>query len=240
MNHHFHGLSRGTLTKAAGALALSAALCSTAAVAPAQAGVLGLGDDQPATTQCDRTFTGQNNAVINVAAPYTYCLDNLKQTGAVNVSPGAALSVTGGSIINGAITLVTPKAFTFCASSTLQGAIKSSTATGFVLIGSGGDSGLLGTGLLGTPCGANHIDGAVTLNGNLGGVEVGGNSIVGALTVSGNIAPRRGMPTENNATEIEGNTVKGLTTCANNIPAPTNDGLPNTFTGSANGQCVGL
>jgi hypothetical protein len=173
--------------------------------------------------------------VINVATGTT-CLVNLRQTGAVNVAPGAALSITKGSVINGAITLVAAKAFTMCASSTLQGAINSSSGAGFVLIGGDGD---------GRPvvCGANHIDGAVTLNGNLGGVEIGGNSIVGALTVSANVAPNSGTPTEDNATEVEGNTVGGLTTCAGNIPAPTNDGHKNTFTGGTSGtsdQCATL
>jgi hypothetical protein len=188
--------------------------------------------DQSATGACTRTITGQNNAVINVATGTT-CLVNLKQTGAVNVLPGAALSVTKGSVINGAITLAGARAFTFCGSSTVQGAINSSSGAQFVLIGGGGDA---------TPvaCAANHIDGAVTLNGNLGGVEIGGNSIVGALTVSANIAPHLGTPVEDNATEVEGNTVSGLTTCAGNIPPPTNGGHKNTFTGGAVGQCAGL
>ena len=68
---------------------------------------------------------------------------------------------------------------------------------------------------------------------------IGGNSSVGALTVSGNIAPGGGNPKENNATETEGNTVKGLTTCATNNPAPINDGHENTFTG-ANGRSAGF
>ena len=81
----------------------------------------------------------------------------------------------------------------------------------------------------------------MTLNGNLGGVAGGsaGTRFVGALTVSGNIAPGGGNPKENNATEIEGNTVKGLTTCATNNPAPINDGHENTFTG-ANGRSAGF
>ena len=228
MQHHPFGISKGIVAAATGALALAAALAMSL---PSASGAL-LTADQSATGACTTTITGHNNAVINVSSGTT-CLVNLKQIGAVNVAPGAALSVTGGSIINGAITLTQAKAFTFCASSTKQGAINASTGSGFVLIGDGGD---------GHPavCGANHIDGAVTLNGNLGGVEIGGNSIVGALTVSGNIAPLFGIPTEDNATEIEANTVGGLTTCATNSPAPTNDGRPNTFTGGANGQCAGL
>jgi hypothetical protein len=236
MKHLRSALPKAIAAVATGALAVSAMLAMTLPSASASNGsLLGLFDDAPATTHCDVTITGVNNAVINVAAPHTYCLVNLKQTGAVNVAPGAALSVTGGSIINGAITLVAAKAFTFCNSSTKQGAINSSRGAGFVLIGNGGDGGLLTF-----PCGANHIDGAVTLAGNLGGVEIGGNSIVGGLTVSGNIAPNRGTPREDRATEVEANVVTGLTTCATNNPAPVNDGRRNTFTGGAIGQCAGL
>lgn len=227
---------KAVATAATCALAVTALLAMIMPSAFAGNGSLvGPTDDQPATTHCDVTKTGVNNAVINVAAPYTYCLVNLKQVGAVNVAPGAALSVTGGSIINGAITLVAAKAFTFCNSSTKQGAISAARGAGFVLIGNGGDGGPRAT-----PCGANHIDGAVTLAGNLGGVEIGGNSIVGGLNVSGNIAPKNGAPREDNATEIEANVVTGLTTCANNKPAPVNDGRKNTFTGGVVGQCAGL
>jgi hypothetical protein len=230
---HFHiGLPTGLLAAATGAIAVTAMLGMSIPSAAASGGVL---DDQPATTHCDVTLTGVHSGVINVAAPLTYCLVNLKQTGAVNVASGAALSVTAGSIIVGAVTATAPKAFTFCASATKPGAIKVVQSSGFVIIGNGGDGGLLAT-----PCGANNIPSAVTLTGNLGGVELGGNAIAGSLTVSGNIAPGGGVPTENKATEIEANVVTGLTTCANNNPAPVNDNRPNTFTGGANGQCVGL
>ncbi|MDQ1392997.1 MAG: 5-nucleotidase [Acidimicrobiaceae bacterium] len=229
----YFGVSKGIAATVTGVVAIAAMLAMTMPSALAGSPLAPTGD-QPATGHCDRTMTGRNNAVINVPAPRTYCLVNLKQIGAVNVAPGAGLSVTGGSIINGAITLVAAKAFTFCASSTKQGAIKSSRGAGFILIGNGGD------GVGATRCGANHIDGAVTLAGNGGGVEVGGNSIVGGLTVSGNLAPNRGIPTEDSATEIEANVVTGLTTCANNDPAPVNDGRKNTFTGGVKGQCVGL
>jgi len=237
MRHRDFVMSKRIAATSTGAIAIAVAalLAMTMPMALASDSAVSLTSDQPATGHCDRTFTGQNNAVINVAAPSTFCLVNLKQIGAVNVAPGAALSVTGGSIINGAITLVAAKAFTMCASSTKQGAITSSRAAGFVIIGNGGDGGRLAT-----PCAANHIDGAMTLAGNLGGVEVGGNSIVGGLTVSGNIAPKLGTPKEDNATEVEANVVTGLTTCANNNPAPVNDGRKNTFTGGAKGQCAGL
>jgi hypothetical protein len=234
MNHHRFGISKGIIAAATGTLVLAGVLAMSLP-APASPTLLGLTNDQPATGRCDRTFTGVNNAVIHVPAPSTYCLVNLKQTGAVNVDPGAGLSITEGSVINGAVTLTGAKSFAFCESSTVGGAISSATSHGFIIIGNGGDKGLLAT-----PCGGNTIDGAVTLAGNLGGVEVGGNKLLAALTVSGNVAPHNGVPKEDNATEIEGNAVTGLTTCANNSPAPVNDGRKNTFTGGAGGQCAGL
>ena len=223
-------ISKRFVAIATGTVVLAGVVAMSLPSAFASGGLLGLGDDQPASTQCDKTITGQNNAVINVASGTT-CLVNLNQMGAVNVAPGASLSVTGGSVINGAITLVGANAFTMCDSSTKQGAINSSTAAGFVLIGSGRD---------GVLCGGSTINGAVTLNGNLGGVEVSGNAINAALTVSGNVAPNHGTLTEDNATEVEGNTVTGLTTCATNDPAPVNGDHKNTFTGGAGGQCASL
>lgn len=235
MNDVRPGITKKVGVAATSTLAVAALLMATMPIASAAGSRLSRTSDQAATTHCDTTITGRFHAVINVPAPYTFCLVKLMQTGAVNVAPGAALSVTGGSVINGAITLVGAKAFTFCASSTKGGAIKASRSIGFVMIGNGGDPGLLAK-----PCGSNHIGGAVTLNGNKGGVEVGGSSIVGGLTVSKNVGPNRGAPNENHATEVEGNTVRGLTTCATNTPAAINDGHKNTFTGSATGQCVGL
>jgi hypothetical protein len=231
MKHLHPGICKGIAAAATGTVAATALLAMS--IPPAFAadnGGLGRNHDQPAATTCDKTITGQNNAVINVPAPSTYCLVNLKQMGAVNVAPGAGLSVTDGSVINGAITSVAAKSFSFCASSTLGGAIKASRSAGFVLIGNGRRE---------RNCGGSSIDGKVTLNGNLGGVEIGDATIGGALTVSGNIAPNGGVP-KRNFLKIEANTVTGLTTCATNNPAPINGGLKNTFTGGVNGQCVGL
>jgi hypothetical protein len=227
--------SKRKVVAATSTVAFTVLLTMATPFAYATSNIVAAHSDQPATSHCDTTITGYHKGVINVAAPKTYCLVHLLEIGAVNVAPGAALSVTSGSVINGAITLLAPKAFSFCGSSTVGGALKASRSAGFILIGSGGDSGALAT-----PCRANTIDGAVTLNGNLGGVEVGGNFIAGALTVSGNVGPHNGSPNENSATEVEGNSVRGLTTCATNKPAAINDGHKNTFTGGAKGQCLKL
>lgn len=161
MKHVHFGISKGIAIAATGTLAVTALLAMSMPSSVATNNSLRGLRDQPATTHCDKTITGHHNGVINVPAPSTYCLVNLKQIGAVNVAPGAALSVRRGSVINGAITLVAAKAFTFCGS-TLGGAIKASRSAGFVIIGNGGDGGRRAK-----PCGGNHIDGAVTLNGNL-------------------------------------------------------------------------
>src|SRR5256885_2934297 len=112
-------------------------------------------------------------------------------------------------------------AFTFSNSSTVGGAISVATSTGFILIGDGGDA-------TGTPCPGGHIDGAVTLNANSGGVELGGNTVGGAVKVTENVAPTSGIPVEDAATEIEGNSIGGTLTCSGNNPVPTNDMKPNT------------
>jgi hypothetical protein len=225
MKHLHFGISKGILASATGALALAAVL---GMILPSNAAI---GLDTPTTGLCTTTFVGTHNGAINVPANQTFCLVGVTQTGAITVAATGALSVTLSSNITGAITLVGARSFAFC-NSTIIGAIKSSTAAGFIIIGGDGD--------LGNLCGGSTINGAVTLNGNLGGVEVGGNAINAALTVSTNHAPNNGFPIEDNATEIEANTVSGLTTCAGNVPAPTNDGHPNTLTGHANGQCAGV
>ena len=117
-------------------------------------------------------------------------------------------------------------AFTFCNSSTVGGAISVATSTGFILIGDGGE----GT------CAGGHIDGAVTLDSNSGGVELGGNTIGGAVKVTANVAPTSGIPVEDAATEIEGNSIGGTLTCSNNNPVPTNDMKPNTVSSTRTGE----
>src|ERR1700730_6036585 len=166
---HLHVVtSKGFLATATGALALGTMLVMSLPSAFGSSQSRTLTSDRSATGPCTTTFTGTHNGVINVTGGAT-CRVNIHQIGAVNV-PGAGLSVTRGSNINGAITLVAATAFTFCGSKTTGGAINSTTASGLIRIGHGGDGGLLVA-----PCNANTIDGAVTLSGNLGGVEIGGN-----------------------------------------------------------------
>jgi hypothetical protein len=80
----------------------------------------------------------------------------------------------------------------------------------------------------GTPCPANVIDGAVTLDSNKGGAQLGGNSIAGAVTANKNIA--------GTAIVISNNHIGGKLTCSDNTPAPVNNGQGNTVSGERVGQ----
>ena len=97
MKHLDFGASKGIAVAVTGALAVTALLAmSTPSALATNNSLLGRFDDQPATRHCDKPITGQNGAVINVPAPSTYCLVNLKQVGAVNVPKlGEAIAETG-------------------------------------------------------------------------------------------------------------------------------------------------
>jgi hypothetical protein len=201
-----HVQHRISMLLLAGALAVV-----TIAAIPATAAVAA---DTPGTGTCTTTITGPLTGALT-AAVGTTCLNNVVLHGAITVNPGAALSVVD-STIYGAITTNGASAFTFCNSSTVGGAISVATSTGFILIGDGGE----GT------CAGGHIDGAVTLNANSGG----------AVKVSGNVAPTTGVPVEDAATEIEGNSIGGTLTCSGNTPVPTNDLNPNSVSSSRTGE----
>jgi 5'-nucleotidase len=189
--------------------------------------VHGAGGDTATTPACTSTITGQHSGTMDLStAGTTTCLNGANQNGAITVANGAALSVIN-STVTGAITSTSLAPFAFCSSKTVQGAIKVSNSKGLVLIGGGPD---------GPSCGANNVDGAITVDSNTGGVEVGGNTTSGAITVTNNAAPANGTPTEDAATEVEGNQVGGMLTCTGNTPAPVNDGAVNTVKGARVGQ----
>jgi hypothetical protein len=174
-----------------------------------------------------------------VVAKGTSCISNATLGGAVLVNPGAAVVVLN-SVIQGALVSSGARAVTVC-NSTIGGAVTVRDSTGLVLIGGGSDASV--------PCAGNTLLGSVVLeksgpNGNAGGIELSGNiigvGVRGSVTVSGNTAPGGGTPTENNATEIEANTINGSITCNANTPAPTNDGSPNKVNGASGGQCAGI
>ena len=192
-----------------------ATLAGTLAVA-AMSGVGLTTTNAFATGECTNTITGAHSGTMSLSGPGTTCLKNATQDGAITVMNGHELSVVD-SKITGAVTSTSSAPFTFCHSSTVQGAIQVSNSTNLVLIG---DDGLA--------CPTNVIDGAVTLDSNKGGVQLGGNSIGGAVTANGNVA--------SNGTIIENNHIGGKLTCSGNTPAPVNNGRANTVSGERVGQ----
>ena len=136
-----------------------ATLAGTLAVA-AMSGVGLTTTNASATGACTNTITGAHSGTMTLSGPGTTCLKNATQDGAITVMNGHELSVVD-SKITGAVTSTSSAPFTFCHSSTVQGAIQVSNSTNLVLIG---DDGLA--------CPTNVIDGAVTLDSNNGGVKL--------------------------------------------------------------------
>jgi hypothetical protein len=204
MTHSFRRIPKIAFATLAGTLAVAAS---------------GLGlttTNASATGACTETITGAHSGTMTLSGPGTTCLKNATQDGAITVMNGHELSVVD-SKITGAVTSTSSAPFTFCHSSTVQGAIGVSNSTNLVLIGDNG-----------VACPANVIDGAVTMDSNKGGVHLGGNSIAGAVTASGNVAP--------SGTIIENNHIGGKLSCSGNSPAPVNNGHGNTVSGARDGQ----
>ena len=188
-------------------------------------------NDQPATGPCTKTYTGKVSSAILVSSNSTTCIVNatVVSGATISVPAGAELVVTD-STVAGSIVATNPHAMTIC-NSKFGGSINVSGSTAFVLIGDGGD------GSSNSPCLGNTIKGSVTLTKATGGIELGGNTITGSTTITSNVAPNGGTPTEDAATEVEGNTIGGALLCLNNTPAPTYDGATGTVSGQRVGQC---
>ncbi|WP_344441679.1 Ig-like domain repeat protein [Kitasatospora nipponensis] len=177
------------------------------------------------TVTCTRTITGSVPNAVTAGSGST-CIVNATVGGAVHDTAGGALFISD-STIRGSILASNGTLLGVCGS-TVTGAANVTGASGFVVIGDPADDG----------CAANRITGAVSLSNNRGGAELVGNHIGGTLVVQGTTGT--GPFPEDSRAEIEGNTVGGSLNCSGNVPAPTNDGHPNTVTGARQGQCSSL
>jgi hypothetical protein len=176
---------------------------------------------------CGRTISGLVGGPLNVTN--STCLSNAFVVGSVAVRPGAALSVSNSTIMAN-LASTGAAALSVCGSG-VMGLTTISGTTGFVLVGDNGDDGQPG-------CTGNRFIGAVTLDHNAGQAEIGGNNFLAQLTVTNTSGT--GPDTETTTTEIEHNTVTGVLNCGGNVPAPTNDGQPNSVLGLRLGQCSAL
>jgi Bacterial Ig-like domain (group 3)/IPT/TIG domain len=184
--------------------------------------------DQSVT--CATTITSKSKSLVVGAGQCAVVTSGATISGGITVNPGGSLAldgvtVNGGIVANGAQTI------RIC-NSTVNGGTVVANSSGYVLFGDAGDAGDDGT----PSCHGNVQHGGVMITGSESQAEVGGNSISGGLTVSNSSGT--GPTLENLVTEIEANTIKGGLTCLGNVPAPTNDGLPNSVTGSRVGQCA--
>jgi len=180
------------------------------------------------TVGCATTYTGRIAGTLTISSG-SACINAARISGGVSISGGASVSILNSTIGNG-LTSNGAKLLSVCLTS-VGGSVSVSNSTGFVLIGSNGDDTAM-------PCASNTIGGGVTLTGNSGGLELGGTtSIKGAVTVTNNVLSGPAVDAENGAPEIEHNFIKGSLSCSGNSPAPTNDGAPNTVSGSRSGQC---
>jgi hypothetical protein len=195
--------------------------------------LLALGTIAPLTAQAAisctaaQTIRGDHPGAITVAGNQKLCLKGAQQHGAITVNANGQLSVSENSTVEGAVTLNSNyRAFEFCASKTVGGAISATGGQTTPVIGNGGS------------CGANTVDGAVTLNANKLGIMLAKNKLLAAVTASGNsqggflgfgAGPMR----------ISGNAISGALTCTGNNPDPTNNGVSNTVGGLRTGEsCV--
>ena len=189
----------------------------------------GVGSDIPVTNTCDRTITGDVPGSVVVPSGTT-CLFKATVHGSMTVQSGAAASVLN-STVAGSFSASGAAGITICNSHLSSVSITGSTR--FVLIGDGGDGS--------SSCAGNTVSGSVNVSRQQGGLELGGNTVTGSVIVQSNLAPGTppGTPTEDAATEIEGNQLRSSLICVSNTPAPVNDGHVNTVVGSRSGQCTG-
>jgi hypothetical protein len=141
----------------------------------------------------------------------------------VTVQPGAAVSIVNSSIATG-VSSNGAKALQMCGSRVVNGPVSVVGSTGFVLIGDPGDD----------HCAADSLNGLVTMQSNAGGAEVSSSSMKGLIVQ--NTSGTGAFPEDAQA-EIEHNQISGNLSCSGNVPAPINDGQPNSVTGTRSGQC---
>ncbi len=78
-----------------------------------------------------------------------------------------------------------------------------------------------------------RVTGPVSIERGYGRVALIGTRITGPVRLSGNT-------TGDTSIDVMANTIVGQLACAANEPAPVHNGLPNSVTGPAPGQCAGL
>ena len=170
---------------------------------------------------CTTTVTGASGNVTVPAGSVT-CVSNAQVNGSITVQPGGALVLTDSTVIGGVQS-------TGAAGIRICGSQIRRTAAGGPALSVTGSFGPVVVGD-GTPaCPRNDFAGAVAFDANYS-VELDTNRVSGGVTATWNAG---GTP----SAVIAANQITGALACSDNIPAPTNDGRPNTVVGARSGQC---
>jgi len=175
---------------------------------------------------CSNNVTGLQPTSLTLTSG-TWCIKDATITGSVTVNPGASAIISNSSIGGNLSGTSGPGAVLVCGS-TVTGQTMFLNATGFILLGDTQEFGCAGNSLRN-----------VTLTGNKSGIEVSDNSLIdGSLTV--NSTTGAGPFPDNVAPAIENNPITGALSCSGNAVNPTNNGRPNSVSGTRSGQCAAL
>ena len=175
------------------------------------------------TASCDHTVTGSQTKLGLSGG--SWCVVGATVSSGISFTAGTTVVIRNSSVA-GTIAGSNGGGFALCGSSVSS--VNVSGASGFVLIGDPGDDG----------CQVNTLGGDLALSSNHAGVEIVGNTLTrGSITLISTTGA--GPFPEDVAPELESNQVSGAIGCSGNVPAPINDGHPNTAS-SRSGQCIGL
>lgn len=173
--------------------------------------------------------TAVNGSAGNVLVPsgQAYCITGTIN-GNVTVANGGSLFMNGATV-SGALNSSGARNIAVCDSS-ISGSATIANATGFVLVGDGGEDG----------CDPNSLKN-LSLSGNLAGLEVSGNTVSASVTATNNqvAAGSRDETNQPAVIIIEGNSITTSLMCTGNNPPPDNEGTANTA-GSKAGQCLSI
>jgi hypothetical protein len=168
---------------------------------------------------CTTNVTG-TVANITVPAGSVTCVNGAFVTGSITVQPGGSLVVNPGTRVVNGITSQGSTGVRICGAQIRNG-ISIAGTVGPVVIGDGTAA-----------CPRNDVIGLVSLDGNHT-VEFDTNRVSGSVSV----ANTSGSPL---APVVAGNQITVNLDCAGNLPAPTNEGRPNSVLGARTNQCAAL
>ncbi len=180
---------------------------------------------------CDTTITGVHGGSLRVTAGLTCLAHGSSVIGAVRVSAGASLYATGATVI-GPVTVGGSGAVAQLLRSSVAGPVSAFGAATLELSGSSVTGPVTTDRTASVRLLGSSVVGPVLVSRSTVAVVLSDNTVVGPVTLSGNVT----APTP---IVVAGNVVTELR-CSGNDPPPVNDGRPNTVTGEATGQCVGL